>query len=121
MSGPEFDAPSAWTRRTLARAGLALSLTAAAPGRPAISETYEPVLESNVRVPMRDGVHLATDIYRPGRNGRPVEGRFPAIMERTPYGRILTSFRNITAASATPETQRQVAETYVRQGFVVIF
>ena len=42
-------------------------------------------------------------------------------MERTPYGRILTSFRNITAASATPETQLQVAETYVRQGFVVIF
>ena len=41
--------------------------------------------QDNVMVPMRDGVRLATDIYLPTLNGEPVEGRFPAILERTPY------------------------------------
>ncbi len=36
----------------------------------------------NVRVPMRDGVKLATDIYRSD-----VEGRLPAILVRLPYGK----------------------------------
>ena len=34
-----------------------------------------------VRVPMRDGVMLATDVYRPA-----ASGRYPVIMLRTPYG-----------------------------------
>ena len=46
---------------------------------------YGVSLEKNVMVPMRDGVRLATDIYRPARDGVPVIGRFPAIIERTPY------------------------------------
>ncbi len=46
---------------------------------------YEVIISKRVMVPMRDGVKLATDIYRPGRGGVPVEGKFPAIVERTPY------------------------------------
>ena len=38
-------------------------------------------------VPMRDGVRLATDIYFPGRDGARLEGKFPAILERTPYNK----------------------------------
>lgn len=34
-----------------------------------------------VRVPLRDGVMLATDVYRPA-----APGRYPVIMLRTPYG-----------------------------------
>ena len=34
-----------------------------------------------VRVPMRDGVMLATDVYRPA-----APGRYPVVMLRTPYG-----------------------------------
>ena len=82
---------------------------------------FDCVLESNLRVAMRDGVHLATDVYRPARGGRPVTGRFPVVMERTPYGRNVTSFRDITAASSTPKTRAEVAEIYVRNGYVVIF
>ncbi|HYA22633.1 MAG TPA: CocE/NonD family hydrolase [Terriglobales bacterium] len=41
----------------------------------------------NVMVTMRDGVKLAADIYRPARNGEPVEGRFPVILLRTPYNK----------------------------------
>jgi hypothetical protein len=38
-------------------------------------------------VPMRDGVRLATDVYRPARRGRPVPGRFPVLLHRTPYNK----------------------------------
>jgi predicted acyl esterase len=41
---------------------------------------YEVVVKRNVGVPMRDGVRLATDIYRPDK-----EGRSPVILVRTPY------------------------------------
>jgi putative CocE/NonD family hydrolase len=47
---------------------------------------YDVVILSNVMVPMRDGVRLATDVYLPARNGRPEGGR-PAILERTPYNK----------------------------------
>lgn len=46
---------------------------------------YDVVVEKNVRVPMRDGVRLAADLYLPARNGKVAEGRFPVVMERTPY------------------------------------
>ena len=42
------------------------------------------VVERSVMVPMRDAVQLATDIARPGR-----DGRFPVILSRTPYGKQL--------------------------------
>ncbi|WP_422367368.1 CocE/NonD family hydrolase [Pelagibius sp.] len=45
----------------------------------------EYVCKSNVMVPMRDGVKLATDIYLPAKAKEFVGGRFPAILVRTPY------------------------------------
>jgi putative CocE/NonD family hydrolase len=41
---------------------------------------YEVWTDFNQRVPMRDGVTLSADIYRPK-----AEGRFPIILQRTPY------------------------------------
>lgn len=49
-------------------------------------------ITKNVMVPMRDGVRLATDIYRPTLNGVPAPGKFPVILERTPYGKDHASF-----------------------------
>ena len=46
---------------------------------------YEIVVAKDVMVTMRDGVRLATDVYRPAVNGIPVPGKFPVILERTPY------------------------------------
>jgi putative CocE/NonD family hydrolase len=112
------------TRRALAKAALALGFlpaTGSAAGEGEGGAPYDVALESNVRVAMRDGVHLATDVYRPARGGKAVAGRFPAIMERTPYGRTVTSFRNITAASDTPLTQMQLARMTVARGYVLIF
>ena len=46
---------------------------------------YDVIVQKNVRVPMRDGVTLAADLYLPARKGLIAEGRFPVVMERTPY------------------------------------
>ena len=43
---------------------------------------YQVAIENSVRVKMRDGVFLVADLYRPK-----VEGRFPVLLERTPYDR----------------------------------
>lgn len=47
--------------------------------------SFEVVVERDVMVAMRDGTRLATDVYRPALGGAPVPGRFPALVERTPY------------------------------------
>jgi uncharacterized protein len=108
------------TRRALSR--LIAAATLARGARAEAAEPYEVVLESNIRVPMGDGLKLATDVYRPARNGKAVAGRFSAIMERTPYGRNVTSFRDITQANPkTPKTRAEVAAVYVRRGYVVVF
>ena len=49
--------------------------------RPARPE-FDVHLTENIRVPMRDGVRLRADVYLP--EG---EGPFPALLERTPYGK----------------------------------
>ena len=68
------------------------------------SPQYEVIRVSNVMVPMRDGVRLATDIYRPGRNGVALEGKFPVILERTPYDK---------------EQSGYLAD-YVQDGYIVV-
>lgn len=44
------------------------------------------VFEANVAVPMRDGVVLRADIWRPA-----AAGRHPTLVSRTPYGKSLTA------------------------------
>jgi len=49
-----------------------------------LAKTPDPTHKATTyRVPMRDGVHLATDVYFP--EG---DGPFPVIISRTPYGRM---------------------------------
>ena len=53
----------------------------------AVATEYEVVVAKNVMVPMRDGVRMATDIYRPARGGEAEPGPFPTLLSRTPYGK----------------------------------
>ncbi|MBV9502956.1 MAG: CocE/NonD family hydrolase [Acidobacteriaceae bacterium] len=69
-------------------------------------QLYDIALVKDVMVSMRDGVKLATDVYRPARNGAPVDGKFPAILMRTPYN------KTERAASAGPY--------FAARGYVVI-
>lgn len=50
-------------------------------------EREKMVVERNLMVPMRDGVKLATDVYRPKQ-----PGRYPVILNRMPYGTDGNSF-----------------------------
>ncbi|MQF68940.1 CocE/NonD family hydrolase [SAR202 cluster bacterium AD-804-J14_MRT_500m] len=46
---------------------------------------FEVIEHKSVMVSMRDGAHLATDIYLPAIDGKVADGTFPVILERTPY------------------------------------
>ena len=48
---------------------------------------YEVVDREERQITARDGTKLAADLYRPARDGRPVEGRFPTLLTRTPYNK----------------------------------
>jgi len=67
---------------------------------------YEIIASKDVMIPMRDGVRLATDIYRPGRNGVPAEGKFPILLERTPYDKTFIA---------------SGVNYFVARGYVVVF
>src|SRR6266849_9529070 len=40
------------------------------------------VIDENIMVPMRDGIKLATDVYRPAQ-----EGQWPVLLTRVPYNK----------------------------------
>src|SRR5262249_52028643 len=44
--------------------------------------TFAVKVEKGIKIPMRDGVNLVHDMARPA-----VEGKYPTILIRTPYGR----------------------------------
>ena len=70
--------------------------------------SYEAVLfGKDVMVPMRDGVKLATDIYRPAQNGEPIEDQLPILLQRTPY-------------SKEGQGLVESAKYFVRHGYIVI-
>lgn len=71
---------------------------------------FDVVVSSNVMVPMRDAVSLATDIYRPARGNQPVEGRFPTILTRTPYSK---------AGNPIAKTE-EVGRYYAAHGYVFV-
>ena len=50
-------------------------------------QQYDVVSESNVMVPARDGVGLATDLYFPATGGCRADGKFPVVLVRTPYNK----------------------------------
>jgi predicted acyl esterase len=53
---------------------------------------YDVVVERDTMIPGCDGVRLATDIYFPSLGGVRAAGRFPALVERTPYDKDAARF-----------------------------
>ncbi|MBV8168037.1 MAG: CocE/NonD family hydrolase, partial [Alphaproteobacteria bacterium] len=70
----------------------------------------------DVMVAMRDGVHLATDVYRPSDGSR-----VPVILERTPYDKAAPSRSERTAEVAAPRSRAEVAAYFVRHGYAVVY
>jgi uncharacterized protein len=121
----------ALTRRRFARALLeaagllalpgAARAASAAPQTQQAASGFDVALLSNVMVAMRDGVHLATDVYLPARNGAPVAAAFPVILERTPYDKTADSRSERTPTSEKPKSRAEVAGFFVARGYVVIY
>ena len=65
------------------------------------------VVERNVLIPMRDGIRLAADVYRPASDGVIIAGRSPVLLTRTPY-------------SKSRESTVATAEHFARHGYVAV-
>lgn len=75
------------------------------------------VVLRDVMVRMRDGVHLATDIYRPAH----AEGPLPVIFERTPYDKSGTPRTEFSVHAPVPMSRPDLAIHLARKGYVVIW
>lgn len=73
------------------------------------------IVERGVLVVMRDGVRLATDVYKP--DG---DGPWPVILERTPYDRTKPSRSEIDVARPTPMPRLELASAFVANGYAVV-
>ncbi len=67
------------------------------------------IVEHKVMMPMRDGIRLATDIYRPK-----AEGTYPIIFSRTPYN------FNTWIDGKRNWRQAKTAYEYVKKGYVYV-
>jgi putative CocE/NonD family hydrolase len=63
---------------------------------------YGLIIAKDVMIPMRDGVRLAADIYRPAQGGEPLPGLFPTILLRTSYDKAAQRYVNTIAEFFTP-------------------
>src|SRR5262245_28947137 len=103
------------TRREFAGVLAALGLTA--PLRLASTPMPKAArVDSDIMVPMRDGVRLATDAYIP--DGA---GPWPVILERTPYGKTVPSRSERTPSVAKALGRAEVADFFVKRGYVVVY
>jgi putative CocE/NonD family hydrolase len=91
------------------------------PARPLEVLSPDLVVERDVMVTMRDGIRLATDVYRPAKDGVPLPGPFPALLERTPYGKQQRSRSEIEVGMTGPMGRTEVAGYFVRAGYVVVY
>ncbi|KAF0686215.1 Aste57867_22001 [Aphanomyces stellatus] len=72
----------------------------------------------NVMIPMRDGIHLATDIYLP--KDRASDATFFALLERIPYNKCGTNAADRSAAAPTPVSKPTVAAAFALAGYVYV-
>jgi uncharacterized protein len=80
------------------------------------SQTRAPRVLRNVKVPMRDGVLLATDVFLP--DG---PGPWPALLERTPYDRTAPRANEYTRAHPEVFGREELAGFFTDAGFAVVF
>ncbi len=71
---------------------------------------YGAVLARSAGMRARDGVWLATDVWRPAVDGEPLPGPFPAILVRTPYGRL----------GGVTDGGESNGEFYARRGYLYV-
>lgn len=88
---------------------------------PHIALHADVAVHRDVMIPMRDGVRLATDIYRPARDGQPSGEPLPVIFERTPYDKAGTPRTELSLRDPVPASREELAIRLVREGYIVIW
>ena len=78
-------------------------------------------VEHDVMITVRDGIRLATDVYRPAKDGAAVDGAFPVILERTPYDKTAASRSEKRVGDTDSMPRADVADYFVRHGYVVAY
>lgn len=73
----------------------------------------------NLRVPMRDGIHLATDLYLPQSLTGTGPTRWPCILERTPYDKCGTARSDLIAGGDQPLSKPAIARWFASHGYAV--
>ena len=73
------------------------------------------IIERDVAVPMRDGVTLRANVFRPD-----APGRFPALVHRTPYGKPQDGFDDFVRAGYVVVTQ-DARGRYASEGEFTVF
>jgi uncharacterized protein len=81
-----------------------------------LNHSHDVVVERDVMIPMRDGVVLAADIYRPADQREPL----PVLLERTPYGKLETNHGDRTTADPVPKPKPEIALQFARAGYVYV-
>lgn len=68
---------------------------------------YEVSVKKDIFVAMRDGICLATDVYRPAVSGKLIDAQVPTLLQRTPYDK---------------EAERMVQEAvyFCKRGYAVV-
>ena len=79
------------------------------------------IVHRDVMVVMRDGVRLATDIYRPAAHGVALETPLPVIFERTPYDKAGTPRTELSVADPVSQSRPDLAIRLARMGYIVIW
>ena len=74
------------------------------------------LVERDLIVPARDGVGLATDVFRPASGGP-----FPVLLERTPYNKSAPSRSERTAAVTAPRSRAEIAAYFTQHGYAVVY
>lgn len=83
---------------------------------------FEVMQLETLMVPMRDGVRMATDVHVPARDGVPLPGPWPVLLERTPYGRNRPSRSERSVAEPDEAKSRsEVARIFAERGYVVVY
>ncbi|WP_205590062.1 CocE/NonD family hydrolase [Sphingomonas paeninsulae] len=72
----------------------------------------------DVRVTMRDGIQLATDVYMP--DGFTAGTRLPVLLERTPYDKAGTNHGDFTVADLTPRSKPEIARDFTAAGYIFV-
>jgi putative CocE/NonD family hydrolase len=87
---------------------LSFAVLLARAAAPPASNTYpDAIRRQDVMVAARDGILLATDIYRPGKDGTATAERLPVLLHRTPYDK-------------SDPAAISIAESLAKHGYVVL-